>query len=404
MESITEFKNNILSALEENVLVKVTLSKPSKPSNRLKNIYIRPIIIRKRQNLSFTYRSKTNDQVKNYLPEAAMEEMGKLLESDFRIATLFTLKEDVALKLSKKGKSSIHRHAPTFSNKLPEVHDRPKEKRTDTAANDTPQYLHLLGVTNKAGDVIPKMADKFRQINKYLEIMETLLASSGFLEKDTLRIVDMGSGKGYLTFALYDFIQNKLGKKVEIIGIELRQELVEFCNNAAKEAEFDSLNFLAKPIEQFDPENSQTIDVLIALHACDTATDDALYKGLSSKAGLIVCAPCCHKQIRQQVKGKPQTNPILKYGIFKERQFEMITDTVRALILEQNGYDTKIFEFVSNEHTRKNIMLSAVKSNHASEDKQTDAQAKINEIKKEFDIDFHYLERKISADPLTTIS
>ncbi|MDF1672752.1 MAG: methyltransferase, partial [Vicingaceae bacterium] len=127
------------------------------------------------------------------------------------------------------------------------------------------------------------------------------------------------------------------------------------------------------------------------LHACDTATDDAIYKGLKSNAELIITAPCCHKQIRQQLKGKEQESPILKYGIFKERQYEMVTDTIRALLMEQHQYNTKIFEFISNEHTRKNVMLVGTKSSKKPDVKTIDE--KIEAIKKDYNIEYHFLEK-----------
>lgn len=199
----------------------------------------------------------------------------------------------------------------------------------------------------------------------------------------------MGSGKGYLTFALYDFLWRIKKLDVRVTGIELRQGLVDFCNEKAKKCGFEKLQFINQRIEEYDDKH---IDVLIALHACDTATDDALAKAIAAKSNLIVCAPCCHKQVRQQVKGKAQESPLLKYGIFQERQFEMVTDTIRALILEQHGYQSKVFEFVSNEHTRKNIMLIGAKSKQTDPDQ---AKEKIKELKKEYHIDFQYLEQLV---------
>jgi hypothetical protein len=170
----------------------------------------------------------------------------------------------------------------------------------------------------------------------------------------------------------------------------LRNDLVNYCNTTAKLCGFDNLKFEKGSIDQF---SNTHIDIVIALHACDTATDDAIAKAIQAHASLIICAPCCHKQIRQQVKGKEQVNPLMKYGIFKERQFEMVTDTIRALILEKMNYDTKIFEFVSNEHTRKNILLVGTKTHKRPADAELDE--KINSIKAAYQIDFHYLEKLI---------
>jgi hypothetical protein len=377
-EFITEFKKSV----KEEEFVKLTLSKPSKAENDLSNVYLRLIVIKNALKLSFTYRYKTNDQVKNLdLDEAGLELM-KLLKETFKIATLFTTKADWVLVISKKGIPEIKKGKASFSETGSESHDREKKKRT----TDNDAYLHLLGITDEAGVVIPKMADKYRQINKYLEIIEGLVKEVSLPDK--INIVDMGSGKGYLTFALYDYLQNKHQLNVQITGIELRPELVEHCNRTAAQCGFVNLKFECKSIESYTEDR---IDILIALHACDTATDDAINKGIISKASLIICAPCCHKQVRQQLKGKEQASPLLKYGIFKERQFEMVTDTIRALIMEKHHYDTKIFEFISNEHTRKNVMLVGIKSSKKVDEKLIDVQ--INDIKKEYGIEFHYLEK-----------
>ena len=370
-------------ALQQSVLdsnfVKLTLSKPVRKSDDLPNVYIRLVKIKETEMLQFTYHYTTNDKVKNYTVTEAIAELEILLLENFRAATMFTLVNDLLVFISKKKKVTYKVNAPSFTNKLPETHDKPKDRIASGG------YLEQLGVTDKNGKVIHKMADKYRQINKYLEIIESLLKSTKLPKQ--INIVDMGSGKGYLTFALYDYLVNTKKFNATVTGIELREELVDYCNDIADKSDFKNLSFVAQPIQEYD---NNKIDILIALHACDTATDDAIYKGLSSKAELIICAPCCHKQIRQQVKGKEQESPLLKYGIFKERQFEMVTDTIRALILEKNNYNTKVFEFISNEHTRKNVMLVGTKSSKKSDISKVDS--KISELKDTYLIEEHYLE------------
>ena len=383
MDILTSFLEQTKNSIEKSMFVKLTLSKPPKKTADLINVYVRQVTIKNEVKYSFTYRYKTNDQVKNYFLEEMISEIENLLSESFRMATLFSLEEDLMLQINKKGKVSTRINHPTFSDKLPDVHDHQKTKRSENSP-----YLMHLGVTDKDGKVIPKMADKYKQINKYLEIIDGLLKSTKLPKK--INLVDMGSGKGYLTFALYDFLTNYLKLDVKVVGIELREELVDYCNSVAQKCAYENLSFVSQRIENFD--NSK-IDVLIALHACDTATDDAIFKGISANASLIISAPCCHKQLRQSVKGKEQENPILKYGIFKERQFEMITDTIRALIMEKNQYQTKVFEFISNEHTRKNIMLVGSKAAKSSNKKEIDS--KIEALKKEFGVETHYLEELI---------
>lgn len=369
----------IKSSFKSDSLIKITLSKPSDKNNDLTNIYIKPVLIKNELTLSFTYRYKTNDKTKNYSLEETLEILIDLAK-EFAIISLFTSSQDFVFQTSKKGKSTFRKSKPSLEKPTSLKHDRDKVKRS----KNTSPYLNALGITDNNGNIIPKMADKYRQINKYLEIIESLIKDIDLPK--AVQIVDMGSGKGYLTFALYDYLVNTKSLNVKITGIELRNELVEYCNSLSKELDFAGLDFVCQPIQGYD--NSK-IDILIALHACDTATDDAIYKGLVANSSIIICAPCCHKQIRQQVKGIEQNSPLLKYGIFKERQFEMVTDTIRALILEEHNYKTKVFEFISNEHTRKNVMLVGLKSNG---EKSKETEEKISSLKGEFQIQEHYLE------------
>jgi len=379
--------NPLFTAIQESVkrddFVKITLSKPLSKRNELANVYIRLVLIKDEPHLSFTYRYKTNDQVKNYTFEEAETIIEDLLLNAFRFATLFTLKEDIHVFVSKKKVVSFKTKFPVFANKPPEVHElNPPKKRKVVEG----EYLKHLGIADAKGDIIPKMADKYRQINKYLEIIDDLVSTTKLPK--TINIVDMGSGKGYLTFALYDFLKNQKGLDVRVTGIELRDGLVTYCNKIAKQSNFENLVFECKPIQEYV---DHKIDILIALHACDTATDDAIYKGIVSKASLIITAPCCHKQVRQQLKGIAQENPILKYGIFKEREYEMLTDTLRALLMEKENYQTKIFEFVSNEHTRKNVMLIGKKS--SKNINQEVLSDKIEKLKASYYLSEQYLEK-----------
>jgi len=381
---LVEFEQALLESAKNGTFAKLTLSKPAKKSSDLKNVYLRLADMKGQLHFSFTYRYKTKDQVKNYTLSETWDQINELLKEAFRSATLMTTEYDIQVQISKKGKVLLNRQKPSITQAPDLSHDKIKFKRSSSNEN----YLYHLGITTATGEVIPKMADKYKQINKYLEIVDGLVSKANLPNK--VHAVDMGSGKGYLTFALYHFLKYKKGIDIEITGIELRVELVDLCNQVAQKCGFDNLTFKAQSIESFSP---KSIDILIALHACNTATDDALAKGILSQSALIICAPCCHKQIRQQVKGKKQEHPILRYGIFQERHFEMVTDTIRALLLEKNGYATKVFEFISNEHTAKNIMIVGTKTD-SQVNKQ--AQGQITTLKAEYNIDFHYLEQLLN--------
>jgi len=199
----------------------------------------------------------------------------------------------------------------------------------------------------------------------------------------------MGSGKGYLTFALYDHLRNNKKVEASMVGIELRPKLVDFCNELAQSTGFEKLQFLAQDIEEYKAEK---IDMLIALHACDIATDIAIAKGIKAGASTIVVAPCCHKQIRKEMQCETALQSVLKHGILEERQAELLTDGIRALLLEAHGYKTKVFEFISTEHTPKNLMITATKAPARPE-----ALEQIAKIKADFGIGYHYLERLLEV-------
>ncbi len=381
MDEIERWCTEFGRSLQANEFVKLTLSKPVGGID-LMNVYVKPVIIKRAPQLSFTYHHKTRDVIKNIEFQGGIDLVRSMLGSEFKIGTLLTTTSDFVLRISKKGKMDIKRTDPTLTSVPPTDHDEIKVKR----ASSDDAYLFHLGITDKDGNVIPRMADKYRQINKYLEVMESLIRETELPSK--VSIVDMGAGKGYLTFALYDYLNNKVGHKASIVGVEIRKELVKKGNELARLCGFNRLRFECSSIEEFNPSH---VDILIALHACDTATDDSIAKGIGANAALIVCAPCCHKQIRQQLKGKEHTNPILKYGIFKEREFEMVTDTLRALIMERHGYKPGIFEFISNEHTRKNVMLVGTRTKRESN--AGESEKKIDLLKRQYQIDFHYLEK-----------
>lgn len=382
---IDNFYKQIADSFEAATLVKMTLAKPRSKSAELKNIYIRPVEIKKGVMLSFTYRYQTKDEVKNFVLEEAIKIIKEQLGSPFMKLHLFTIEEDFELSINKKGKGFLRSSSPRFTKAEMQQHDHQKKGWVNSDA----LYLHRLEIADENGKVRPTKNDKFKQINKYIEITDSLI--NQIKGKDKLSIVDMGAGKGYLTFALYDYLKNFKKRNVDVLGVEMRKDLVDFCNQVSEESKFEGLAFAEGNIVDY---NLPQTDVLIALHACDTATDDAIFKGIQADASLIVCAPCCHKQIRRQITAKAEDIPFLKYGILMERQAEMITDTIRALILELQGYESKVFEFISSEHTGKNLMIAAVKSTKEIDEKNI--QGKIDGLKKQYGIDFHYLEKLIN--------
>ena len=352
-------REQFFAALDESLaggrFVKLTLSKYRGREAGLMNVYIRPVTLKGGERLSFLQRYRTRDAVKNHTHEDGARLVRELLGAGFASAHLFTTAEDLRLEISRKGESRLVRSRPTFDAPAAEEHDRRKRRSIETEGN---VYLHALGVTNERGEVRPAMGDKLRQINKFVETIAGLYDSSPPAGGEELTLVDVGSGKGYLTFAVYDYFNNVRGVRATVTGIEVRPELVELCNDVARRAGFEHLSFRTGFVQELELPHT---DILVALHACDTATDDAIYKGVVAGAAVIVTAPCCHKEVRPQMHAPEALRGVLRHGHLLEREAESVTDSLRALLLESAGYRVKVFEFVNSEHTRKNTMIAAVR-------------------------------------------
>lgn len=386
------FTTQVIESLNNETFVKVALGNYKGNEEGLKQLYIKPVVIKNEQVLAFNYRYKTRDIFKNYAKEEGISLIEDYISNDFNVATLFTVNEEHILERNAKGVFRLRTNALAEKKEVNLSHN--KEKKRLILAKDN-IYLQELGLTGADGVVFKNGQDKYKQINQYIEILSSLIKE--FPVGTINKVVDMGSGKGYLTFALYDYLLNHL-QKTNVVGVEFRKDMVDLCNAIASKANFDQLSFVEGTIDSY---NSGDINLLIALHACDTATDDAIYKGIKANAELIVVAPCCHKQIRREIeKNKAQNdlNFLTKHGIFLERQAEMVTDGLRALILEYFGYKTKVFEFVSDVHTPKNVLVVGIKplnplKGTSEENRKMEILQKIKDTKAYFGIGYHHLER-----------
>jgi hypothetical protein len=375
--------NDFLSKIEELIqndqLFKITLSKPRPQNKDVHNVYLKTADIKHQLQYSLTYRYKTRDEVKNYKKDEIIDVLKVLITDSFFNAVLFKEDEETSLLQNKKGSGTIFTKKTKEKIVLEASHDHKKTRYIAENAS----YLQMLGLAGKDGKIYDKSQDKYRQINKYIEILDHLIKD--LPTSKPISIADMGSGKGYLTFALYDFLTNTRGYRIRMTGYELREDLVATCYKSAIECGFVGLAFQQKSIEDA---NIKDTDIVIALHACDIATDMAIAKGIQANASYIIVSPCCHKQIRNAMHHQNELSPILKNGILEERQAEIITDGIRALIMEANGYKTQVFEFISSEHTGKNLMITGVKS-----EVNPKALAEVDAIKKMFGIEYHYLEK-----------
>ena len=375
-----KFFEKLDSALKNNSFVKMTLSKPVSKNNDLRNIYIKPILLKDNKMYQFTYRYERRDETKNFTANQTMEQVRSLVPEVFQNVSLFTLTEDVTLLVSKKGKPTLMCKKTSESRDVDLNHDHEKQRLIDPSK----PWWHLLGLTTRDGKVTADMQHKFKQICKYVEIVDGVMRQTKF--GDEIHIADMGSGKGYLTFALYEYLTTHYDKKIVMEGVEIRKDLVLKINDIIEQCKLQNFKFIENSIENYKPEK---LDVLIALHACDIATDDAILKGIRNNAKLIICAPCCHKQIRREMEKSGKTDSITKYGIFLERQAVMITDAVRALVLEYCGYKTQVMEFIEIDNTPKNVLLVGRKSDKPV-DKESVAK-QIDGLLKQYGVEEHYL-------------
>jgi SAM-dependent methyltransferase len=332
-------------------LEKLTLGKPAGRDPTLLNLFVRPVALKSGPRLAFVWRHATRDITKNHGAEDALGLLQSLIGTDFLAAHLFTATQSAQLETG-PGTSRLRLKAVNKEPAAPSGNDRRKNRPIDSGA----PWLRALGVTDERGKPLAAMTDKFRQIEKFAEILGHLLKEAPLRADRRLSVFDMGCGKGYLTFAMSEL----LGDRADVCGVEARADLVDFCGRTAAWQGLSSrLSFRVGSIADTEVGSA---DILIALHACDTATDDALAKGVSAGAALLVVAPCCQKEIRPQLVSPPVLSAALKHGIFEERQAEFVTDALRAQLLEWAGYRTRVIEFVSTEHTAKNTMITAVKA------------------------------------------
>ncbi len=386
-----QFLTTIHAAYDAKSLQRLVLSKYQGDDASLERISIRPVQIKDDYLLSFLHEYKTNHITKNLTISESIAFIHSTLGDDFKNAHLITDEWEIQLSFSKKGKVLINKNRNKTTNAQNGANATDallhNHERRRFVEQDRP-YLRELGITDPQGNVIPSMSRKWKQINKFIEVLSAAIKNTGLTQKDKIHIADFGSGKAYLTFAVHDYLNAQLGARTQVTGVELRQNLVDLCNQTAGKLCLSGIHFEQGDVKHFAAQN---INVMIALHACDTATDYAIHMGISAGAEIIMCSPCCHKQIRPQLKSPSLLAPVLQHGIHLGQEAEMITDGLRALLLEAYGYDTQVFEFISLEHTSKNKMILAQKRNSPKD--RAEIFQQISAIKNFYGIKEHCLEK-----------
>ena len=379
MEEIIQFLAGILNR----EFIRAVFSNPRVKDNVVK-AKLRPM--EQKGELLFHLESFTKTQAfhKNLMVEETKDELAKLLE-EFRQVQVETVSEDITVLISKKGKATIKRKRKKVQAKAADLSHNRKKKYILEEGIVVP-FLQDLGVMTQDGKIVRTKMDKFRQINRFLEFVEDILPQ---LDKDReLTLLDFGCGKSYLTFAMYYYLHELKGYDIRIIGLDLKTDVILHCNELAKKYGYEKLTFLVGDIADY--EGVDQVDMVVTLHACDTATDYALAKAVGWNAKVILSVPCCQHEVNKQLekqrnlhsgKMKSKTEvmevsemlgdqlasmeevlgPIMDYGLLRERFAALVTDGLRAKRLESEGYETQVLEFIDMEHTPKNILLRAVK-------------------------------------------
>ncbi len=346
----------------------------SKDKDKVSKVKIRPILLK--EELFFQESAYVGTKVfhENYKETAIIKSVTDYMQTTFKQAEIETTEFKAVVLVSKKGKVTIKKQlkkvAETKPNKENLSHNRAKQYILNT---DKPvDFLVDLGIQDKNGNINKSRYDKFKQINRYLEFIRDILPH---LDKGRqIRIIDFGCGKSYLTFAMYYYLHEMLGYNLSVVGLDLKEDVIVKCNALSKKYGYDGLRFIRGDIATY--EDTQDVDMVVSLHACDTATDYALEKAILWNAKVIFAVPCCQHEVNRQIQSKV-LSPALKYGIIKERMAALFTDAIRANLLEEMGYDTDILEFIDIEHTPKNLLIRGVKSSRM---KKADKQETLKEM------------------------
>ena len=350
MEEIIQFLAGILNR----EFIRAVFSNPRVKDNVVK-AKLRPM--EQKGELLFQLESFTKTQAfhKNLTVEETKDELAKLLE-EFRQVQVETVSEDITVLISKKGKATIKRKRKKVQAKAADLSHNRKKKYILEEGIVVP-FLQDLGVMTQDGKIVRTKMDKFRQINRFLEFVEDILPQ---LDKDReLTLLDFGCGKSYLTFAMYYYLKVLKGYNIRIIGLDLKKDVIEHCNQLRTKYGYERLNFYEGDIASY--KGVESVDMVVTLHACDTATDYALAKAVKWGAKVILSVPCCQHEANRTI-ADATLSPVMDYGILKERFAAIATDGARAKLLESKGYQTQILEFIDMEHTPKNLLIRAVKT------------------------------------------
>lgn len=350
---LKQMHEQLAARIEQHALVSATISQPRLKSNDIKRIKLKPVEIKNGYAIQFEYQHEHVLKHENLSVAEALEKLEKIFE-DFRQGLFQFTDEKIQLQLSKKFKVGW-KTEKTETRSAELSHNRKKHYLLEDGI--AYPFLIRLGVQSEDGKVKKQKYDKFRQINRFIEFIDDALVH---LPKDrTVRILDFGSGKSYLTFALYHYLRIEKGLDLRVTGLDLKKEVIEECQRIAEDLHYDQLEFLVGDINDYNEESA--VDMVVTLHACDVATDMALARAVKWNASVILSVPCCQHELNSQIAA-PRLGTMLQHGLIKERFSALATDSIRAELLSLVGYETQLMEFIDLENTPKNILIRAYKT------------------------------------------
>lgn len=322
-----------------------------------RQVIVRPVQIKNERYLQFSYFTQKQDITRNYRDDEAREKLEELLALPFHAITAQSTAQTIRVQFTKKGKPIVQRTSSESSPRQPDLsHDQ--RKNLLLPANHPDAFLQAIGIMDESGRVLPSMQAKFTQVNEFLKLLEHTGELHRF-DHTPVQILDCGCGSAYLAFAAYHYLNDVRHIPARLVGIDINETLIQKDNQQSHQLGFSGACFQQSAIIDYVPETPP--EIVLALHACDTATDEALVQGITSQSRLILCAPCCHRHLHEQLHSVKPFQPVFHDGILKKRLADILTDTFRALALRIMGYKTDVIEFIAPEHTDKNLMIRAVK-------------------------------------------
>lgn len=383
------------AALDETTFVQMTLKGEISNTLPWRMVNVRPVQIKGKRHLQFSHFTAKQDITKNYSGDEALAHLRELLALPFHNIFLRTTLEELNVQITKKGKAIIHRSAPIKPHVEQVEHDRWKDWPIPASLPDP--FMQKIGIQTSDGRIKADMQDKFAQINEFLKLLDHTGALTTF-DHSPIHILDCGAGSAHLTFATYHYLNNIRQIPAQLSGVDVNADLMARSNTYSQELGLGDACFFASPIIEHVPEHAP--DIVLALHACDTATDEALALGVKHGASIIMTAPCCHKHLHQQLENRAPFDPVMRHGILKQRLGDILTDSFRALLLRIMGYKTDVVEFISSEHTGRNLMIRAVKKTAVGE---AEFVKEYNDLKAFWNVT-PYLETLLGSELLSLIN